>query len=248
VAEFVAMGVAPMPDRSALVSLVARDDARSREVAGALRRRRSHVGAAFGLPSPPPPEATAEELAHSEAVRRLRWLSTWRRVCDVGSDAPPVDGLGADTVAELVGSLEDIGLRDGLIAWLCPGTLPLDALPADLLDQLRSVLDPPAWHSLPRRHESVVAGRRLLARLQRVARAVPDPDAAPLLTVVANVAWWLGDGTAARVALDRALAHAPGYRLARLLDGMVGLGVRARTLEGLPGPGGTDGPGAAVVT
>jgi transposase len=59
-------------------------------------------------------------------------------------------------------------------------------------------------------------------------RALPDGQAAPMLTVLANVAWWLGDGALARTALERALAVEPGYRLARLLDRMVVLAIRPR--------------------
>ena len=58
---------------------------------------------------------------------------------------------------------------------------------------------------------------------------MPDEHAAALLTVLANLAWWLGDGALTRVALDRALEHSPGYRLARLLERMVDLGVRPRS-------------------
>jgi hypothetical protein len=44
--------------------------------------------------------------------------------------------------------------------------------------------------------------------------------------VVANYAWWRGDGTIARLALDRALSIDPGYRLAALLARVVDLGIR----------------------
>ena len=73
------------------------------------------------------------------------------------------------------------------------------------------------------------AGRRALARLQWLVRAVPDAEAAPALTVLASLAWWLGDGAVAREALERALAARPDYRLAGLLERMVDLGVRYRS-------------------
>jgi hypothetical protein len=228
VADFVAMGVSPLPERSDLAALVRADERLSTQVARVLGRRARYPGSAFGLPPAPLPRLTDEELDRVLAVFRLGSLALWRRVCDVGEGASAVSALSVDDVADLVESLEDVELRDGVIAWLCPGTLPFDSLEPDLVDQLRSSLPPPAWHAVPPRREAVVAGRRLLARLQWLARAVPDARAAPVLTVVANVAWWLGDGTTARVALDRALEHAPSYRLARLLDRMVGLGVRPR--------------------
>jgi hypothetical protein len=245
VADFVALGMAPLAERSALTTLVASDEGVCRDVASALQRQ-SGVSKALGVTVP---EVRGEGVAgqgvagqgvedemvvpldrtrgrHDLAVRRLRWLSLWRVACDVGPGAVPVDRLQPDEVAGLVASLADVELRDGLIAWLCPGTMPLDALAEDLVDQLRCCLPDRPWHSQVSHGEAMLAGRRLLARLQWVARAVPDSHAAPILTVTANLAWWLGDGTVARVALERALEHAPEYRLARLLDHLVGLGVR----------------------
>jgi transposase len=49
-----------------------------------------------------------------------------------------------------------------------------------------------------------------------------------MLTVLANLAWWQGDGALARTALERALVVEPGYRLARLLDRLVDLAIRPR--------------------
>jgi transposase len=57
---------------------------------------------------------------------------------------------------------------------------------------------------------------------------LPDAQAAPALTVLANVTWWLGDGALTRVALERALDIEPGYRLACLLERMVALAIRPR--------------------
>jgi hypothetical protein len=149
-------------------------------------------------------------------------------VLDVGAGATPVEALTAEQVATLVESLLDVGLRDAVIAWLCPGTLPLELLPDDLADAVASSLPARVWADRAGGDPAaVVAGRRLLARLQWVVRAVPDESAAPALTVLANYAWWLGDGALTRVALDRALLHDPGYRLARLLERMVDLGLRS---------------------
>ncbi|WP_344190419.1 DUF4192 domain-containing protein [Pedococcus aerophilus] len=204
--------------------------------------------------------------------------------------------LTPDEVALLVVSLRDVELRDGIIAWICPGTLPLDVVSPDLADALHSCLPQPAWEpvvgsvdpatrergaapdlggsgrwSEPRpttrsarrrararragrrdgsrpdsTEQTVVAGRRVLARLQTAVRAVPDEEAAALLTVLANLAWWLGDGALTRVALDRALEHTPGYRLAVLLERMVDLGVRPRAERGRPASSGTSALGGGL--
>jgi hypothetical protein len=47
-----------------------------------------------------------------------------------------------------------------------------------------------------------------------------------VLTVLASYAWFHGDGALASVALDRALAIDPAYRLALLLEQMVSLAIR----------------------
>jgi hypothetical protein len=220
VADFVGLEMAPVRDRAALRSQLAPDPARCAEVAEVLR----------GV-------VTAEQApgrhlrvlgTREEAVRRLRQLSRWAVVCDVSPARPPLEGLAAEEVADCAGALRDLALRDGLIGWLCPGTLPLDALDDDLVDQLRSCLQPPTWAAESPSPESAVAGRRLQARLVQLCRMLPDEHAAPALTVLANLTWWLGDGALTRVALERALEVEPGYRLARLLERMVDLAIRPR--------------------
>jgi len=217
VAEYVALGVAPLSTRADLARLVAADPARSTEVADALTRSApaGWAGRAFGGPP--------RDGDRAWAVCRMRWLTTWARVVDLrfAADDPDLDAV---TTAELVRSLRDVELRDGLIAWLCPGSLPLGELDDDLVDLLRTCLPPPEWASS--RRSAAAAGRRVLSRFQSLARSVPDADCAPVLTVLAQLAWWLGDGTVARTALDRALEHDPDYRLAVLFQRMVDLALR----------------------
>ena len=50
------------------------------------------------------------------------------------------------------------------------------------------------------------------------------------LTVLAHTAWHQGNGTVARVALDRARAADPAYFLAALLDRLVTEGTRPRAV------------------
>ena len=57
----------------------------------------------------------------------------------------------------------------------------------------------------------------LLALLQHVAHHATPPRDAPVCTLLAVTAWSRGDGALANVALDRALASDPGYRLAGLV-------------------------------
>jgi hypothetical protein len=240
VADFVGLEVAPLPSRESLLSLVAADDAVCREVAAALaepvpswpgrsKRRPAAVGVAGPAADGSVGEVGEEGVdPHRAAVLRLSRLSLWARACDVSVSARPVDELSADGVAELVRSLEDRALRDGLIARLCPQTLPFDKLDEDLADALLTTLPEPAWAGQAGGggRAAALAARRLLARLQWLVRAVPDDRCAPVLTVLASVAWWMGEGSMARVALERALEHAPDYRLARLLEQLVDHGIR----------------------
>ena len=208
VAEYVGLEIAPLPGRSAIADLVAADPVLAEAVAAEL-----------GSGSEP-------ESGRLDAPRRLEALSRWSVVCDVTGGAPEVAELGPAELCLLVRSLEDLALRDGLVAWLCPGALPLDSLSPDLVDALRCTLPAPTWHRSPGAGPSAGAGRRLLARWQSLVRSVPDDHAAPALTVLANCAWWQGDGALARTCVDRALRARPDYRLAQLLERMLDLGVR----------------------
>ena len=225
VAEFVAVGISPLPGRESLAELVAADPARTASVEAALVER-------AGLR-----ERTARRGGLGRDAHRFEALSAWavtlglRGTSEGG--APPdegavVDALRPDQVALLVDSLRDHTLRDALVAWLCPGSLPADCLAPDVLDAVRTCLGEPGRDDRP------ATGRRHLARLQHLVRAVPDEHAAAPLTVLANLAWWLGDGALARTGLQRALRASPSYRLALLLEHMLDLGVRPG--GGAPGP------------
>ncbi|GAB3446298.1 hypothetical protein GCM10027517_28340 [Phycicoccus ginsengisoli] len=221
VAELVAMGVSPLASRAAVADVVAADPCVAPAV-GRVLARRSGPGPGRGS------TAGAPARGRGGDEQRRAWLVQWAAALDVGPDAPAVETTGPDEVAQLVLSLADVELRDGLIARWCPDTLPLDALGPVLADQLRTVLPEPPWARPGADGPAPDAGRRALARLEWLARATPDEHAPPVLTVLASLAWWLGDGAVAREALERALDARPDYRLALLLERMVDLGVRYR--------------------
>jgi hypothetical protein len=54
----------------------------------------------------------------------------------------------------------------------------------------------------------------------------PAAHAAPLLAVLASLAWWCGDGARAGVAADRALALEPDHRLSRVVRESLDHGLR----------------------
>ncbi|WP_030528141.1 DUF4192 domain-containing protein [Phycicoccus jejuensis] len=218
VAELVARGLAPLPDRAAVDGLVAPD-----------AERASAVGAWLPLPALDRRSRRGSARVRREAVRA--WALVLARPDAVGRprlEPPP------EVLARAVEGLRDIGLRDALIAWVAPGVVPrglLDAVVVALLERhLPRWAGMGSWVHVPRgtegRHE-------LLERLLALARAVPDDrpdDAAAVCTTAAQLAWQLGDGAVARAALERALRVEPGYRLAQLLSGVVEHGLRPETL------------------
>ena len=123
-------------------------------------------------------------------------------------------------------TLRDVALRDGLVAWLTPGTLPLDQLPAEAQELISRV--PRAWGEDGTGPDEVIAQNRVQARLIRLCALLPDEHATPALTVLACFTWWRGNGALTRVALARALRCQPDYRLALLLEQMVDLAIRPR--------------------
>ena len=134
---------------------------------------------------------------------------------------PPED------LAVLAVSLTDVALRDGLIAWLCPGTMPQELIDPGLLVLLSRALPDPL--SLQRNRgdvQQVIGLQRIERRLCELCAALPDVWAVSALTVLASFAWWRGDGALTRIALERALRVDPQYRLARLLERMVDLAIR----------------------
>ena len=216
VAEFVGLGVAPLPDRDALAGLVAPAES-APGVEAALRR----------LGTPTEGDGVDGQGVEGHGPEGLALTAAaWGRMCHLGEGAVPVDALDDDEVGRIVHSLRDHRWRDAVIAHLCPGTLPEDVIPEHVRDEVLRAIPFRPWADELDPHESVVASRRLRARLQAVARRVPARSAAPLLTVLAHVAWHDGDGALARTALDKALEVAPGYRLAQLLTQMVDLALR----------------------
>jgi len=120
-----------------------------------------------------------------------------------------------------------VDLRDGLIAWLCPGTLPPELIDPILFDQMSHALVEPVWLNGDRGDiEQVMALQRVEHRLCELCAALPDEWAVSTLTVLASFTWWRGDGALTRIALDRALRVDPHYRLAQLLERMVDLAIR----------------------
>jgi Domain of unknown function (DUF4192) len=246
VAEFVGREICPLPDRSALADLVEPNkpllgQAVSRLAQEWLQLRHEATGtgqARFPAGQQEPVTAECKPVtAECELVTDERQLhdfrgselAVWSRVLCDEDDAEPIRELPPQDLAMLAASLTDVDLRDGLIAWLCPGTLSLDLIDPVLSAQMGRVLvEPRVGGDLVGTGDTaqVISLQRFERRLCELSAALPDAWAAATLTLLASFAWWRGDGALTRIALDRALRVDPEYRLAQLLERMVDLAIR----------------------
>ena len=223
VAEFVGREICPLPDRWALADLL---EPSSPLLSGAVSplavellklRLEATDGGQTEL-------NTREIELHGF---RANELAVWSRVLFDGDDAEPIQALSSQDLAILAASLTDVDLRDGLIAWLCPGTLPPDLIDPLLFVQMSRALPEPPWLARDVGYmDQVIGQRRIERRLCELCAALPDVWAVSALTVLASLTWWRGDGVLTRIALDRALRVDPHYRLAQLLERMVDLAIR----------------------
>ena len=222
VAEFVGREICPLPDRTALAGLLEPNSSlRSREVS---RLAKESLERRLGATGDGETGVSRREMLDGF---RASELALWSLVLCDKDDAEPIRAVPPQDLAELAVSLTDVDLRDGLIAWLCPGTLPQDLIDATLLVQMSRVLPEPLWLDGDAGGMAQVIGRqRIERRLCELSAALPDVWAVSTLTVLASFTWWRGDGALTRIALDRALRVDPHYRLAQLLERMVDLAIR----------------------
>jgi hypothetical protein len=248
VAEFVGREICPLPDRAALANLlepnrplVSRTVTRLADEWLQLRLEATDPGQAgpstgeYGAGTAVAVHPCSDSELHGF---RANELAVWSRVLGDEDDAAPVDALPPQDLAMLAVSLTDVDLRDGLIAWLCPGALSPDLMDPDLFAQMAWALPEPWRIGDPGAvrdpggvgdaggREEVISRQRIERQLCELCAALPDVWAAPALTVLASFTWWRGDGALTRIALDRALRIDPLYRLAQLLERMVDLAIR----------------------
>lgn len=245
VAAFVRAGVAPLPSRGAIVEgvLPERDEERSRAVG--LHLASLGRGGSTRVFGGGPTRAPVPWTDRGEEV--LEW---WTRLLDPRPHAAPVTDLADDAIAWVAASLQDVVWRDALMAILCPGAMPMveqvgpttdaaalaarwcpwvpdilfedeleDLLPEEVEDALAGPGDvsPQHWY------EEVLAVR---TRLVELTRLLPPDATPPVLALVANLAWWVGDGTIVGICLERALQIDPDHRLAQLMLRLLSVGVR----------------------
>jgi hypothetical protein len=318
VASYVALGRAVLPDREGLGALVeplspteprhdltlaAIEDWQCRyAAAGGVVRDPRQEPRAGGAPAQRPRTATGGSedgcltvLDGGDPTAR-QFLVNDTLVAWGGVLHGDIVGFGMEHwLPSIVGPLRDLQVRDAVVGWLCPGSVPLEAFPVELVAMLEIFLGPdlrvptagprpPGEPTAPwpgpdaelARILRIVSGdddgdddwddeaedagdgdggdggdggdcavdgrdavdwgdwdeaavpRLMLARLEEVCRLTPAAHAAPLLSVVASLAWWIGDGARAGVAVDRALALEPDHRLSQLVRESLDHGIRPR--------------------
>lgn len=130
--------------------------------------------------------------------------------------------LPAPTAGKLIAALEDLRVRDAAVLSLIPGSEQAalgvlrgsdDALVAAALSR---VLEPA--HAVRPDPTHSNAARVLCATLCAYA---PRKQRAPMIALLAFMAWWDADATRTRDLCDQALSVDPGYTLAELLDATV---------------------------
>lgn len=144
----------------------------------------------------------------SEAVR------AWGRLLDLQQEPSTVD------YASAAAACSDVTLRDGIATWAVPGSMEPEALPQQVQEALAALPSLPPWAG---RQPEVTAA--LSQRVVALCQMMPSPLCPGPCTIAGMILWWLGDGTRARIALDRALGEDPGYRLAGLIASMIDLGI-----------------------
>ena len=115
VAEFVGQGVAPQPDRAALAKPL-KAGLQAGSVATVMR--------------------SMQKAADCPAIPRSELFTAWHRI--LNPDAPVIT---VEDAAMAAMSLTDIEIRDALVAWLCPGTLSVDELSAEVQDLFSDLKD-----------------------------------------------------------------------------------------------------------
>lgn len=131
----------------------------------------------------------------------------------------PVDVLAAASVA-----IQDVLVRDQVLAWLMPDFLPGEAVPADEPIDPHHLGLPPMWLRDVDSFDDPVAS--VAHRLEEWAACIPPVLCVPVLLLAAALQWTTGNGVVAGLAVDRALDIDPTCRLARLFERALDAGLR----------------------
>ncbi|MBK9101342.1 MAG: DUF4192 domain-containing protein [Austwickia sp.] len=220
VAECVAAGLAPLPDRSTLADLfVSGPEAERVGQAMSVQRacpRRAQLGSADRF----------DEDARAWSAWLAGPVTPWHQVALSHQEESET------LVARCVVALDDLAFRDALLAWLVPTLVPPALVPEPawslLTDQPN---DQPNDHLTdhPREHGQEWPARpprTCRNRILEALRLTPETEQAPLLCLFAALVWAEGEGALAGEAVRRARRLRPSYTLALLLERALDHGLR----------------------
>ena len=230
VAEFVAVGRAPLPSRDAVSAAITGRSGDLTDVARRLASRRRRA-ALLDHVSPTGPRIDGAALDEAFAAWRAllvppragrastaaRTARAARAIRRTDSPVPGADSaatgesLDPETVAIALRSLDDHAVRDEILGWVAPdwAAEPVD-MPARVRGRAAKALGPPP-------DRARIEGRQLLERIGALVRSTPEQERVAVLTMLGVCAWNEGDGALARDATTRALDLDPDYVLAGLL-------------------------------
>ncbi|GAB77581.1 DUF4192 domain-containing protein [Austwickia chelonae] len=200
VATCVLLGVSPWPSRAAMADSVE--------------------------PGPGSPRYEPVGSVVPEEFDESSGYAAWACLLGVDGEQPP-ERLPPDIARLVVVSAGRTGVRDSLLAWLCPEFLGGEGERSGLDDGVASLGIPPDLST----DEGQECARGMMHRMIRFARCLPEQDRAGLLVMVAACAWQQGQGALARICADRALSLDPGHSLARLLGAVIAHGVKPSELR-----------------
>ena len=166
-----------------------------------------------------PRQEANTKAVDAHGMSRAELFAAWPRILH-----PAARAITVEDAASAAMSLLDIEIRDGLVAWLSPGTLNINELSPEVQELFCGLEKGRGEEHCD--WASAEAQNRCQDALIHLSAMLPDQLAATALSVLASFTWWRGNGALARVALDRALRCDPYYRLARLLERMVELAIR----------------------
>lgn len=160
---------------------------------------------------------TAKRQVCQELSWRQEAFSAWLYLSELVRQNEP---LPAEQLGIIGAGLTETAVRDAVLMWCIPGGLPLTGAilteQAGALEMTRNLLEPIMTVRAATR-PNVELCRIATRILSSVAAHVAKPAMVAPLTLLAFLAWWVGDGTKANHRIAQALDIEPQYSLAQLL-------------------------------
>ncbi|MGC1209458.1 MAG: DUF4192 family protein [Ornithinimicrobium sp.] len=193
VAEYVLAGRSPAPDRRSVEGLL-------RPTCPELARSVAQLHLETTV------SARAEQMGTQET--RLRAAQLLSVLINGGVEQSEPSGLDAVDLVATIDALDDLRFRDSVLSAIIPCSTDSDDLVDAEMTRMVSAAMP----------HPITIDTLACVRLAQAAAYVPAERSAPWLSLVGYLAWQIGEGALANVAIAAARAADPRYSLARLVD------------------------------